>query len=257
MPLVEVVRGDQTSDETVAKTAALSTKMGKFPVVVEDVPGFLVNRILSPYIAEAGTLLFEGHTIEEIDAAATHFGMPMGPIRLLDEVGLDVAAKVQEEMTHAYGDRMKAPNFLKDLIDGGRLGRKSGLGFYKHENGRAVVDQSVYSLFEGWSKKQETSQEHVAKRLIFALLNEAVSCFDEKVAGRPGVEAAGQVDLATVMGMGFAPFRGGALKYANSLGAEKISTILAELEQAHGVRFKSHSGVVARAKTKSAFNSAV
>src|SRR5690606_14354360 len=135
-----------TADLTTLTCAAMAARLGKFPVVVEDVPGFLVNRILSPYIAEAGTLLMEGVPIEAIDGAAAEFGMPMGPIRLLDEVGLDVARKVQEILQKAYGKRMAAPDFLQKLLAEGRLGRKSGLGFYKHEGENAEVDPQVYPI---------------------------------------------------------------------------------------------------------------
>lgn len=253
MPLVEVVRGEKTNDATTARTAALATQIGKFVVVVEDVPGFLVNRILSPYIAEAGALLKEGYAIEDVDKAAMDFGMPMGPIRLLDEVGLDVAAKVQEEMVSAYGDRMRAPNFLSTLVSEGRLGRKSGLGFYRHDSSGSDVDQEVYNLVGAETSKETRSHEELSQRLIFALINEAVLCFDESVAGQPCSDAAGQVDLATVMGMGFAPFRGGTLHFAESLGAKEVFSVLEKLSQKHGVRFQAHPGLVARATTGGSF----
>jgi 3-hydroxyacyl-CoA dehydrogenase/enoyl-CoA hydratase/3-hydroxybutyryl-CoA epimerase len=253
MPLVEVVRGEKTNDATTARTAALATQIGKFVVVVEDVPGFLVNRILSPYIAEAGALLFEGYSIEDIDKAALDFGMPMGPIRLLDEVGLDVAAKVQEEMVAAYGERMQAPQFLETLIAEGRLGRKSSLGFYRHSQAGSEVDQEVYNLIGADKTRDLESSQLLSQRLVFALINEAVLCFDENVAGLQCPEAAGQVDLATVMGMGFAPFRGGTLKYAESLGAKEVLETLQKLAQNHGVRFEAHQGIKDRAERGSSF----
>ena len=204
MPLVEIVRGRDSSERAIAYTAAYTAALGKFPVVVEDVPGFLVNRVLSPYIAEAGTLLTEGIEIAQIDKAALRFGMPMGPIRLLDEVGIDIACKVQEMMIAGYGERMQGPDFLKQMVETKRLGKKVGRGFYSYQSDEEV-DPEVYDLI-GVKPKDSSSNGSVEKRLMLSLVNEAVRAFDEQVAGLPGEEAAGQVDLATVMGMGFAPF---------------------------------------------------
>ncbi|MCB0324713.1 MAG: enoyl-CoA hydratase/isomerase family protein [Bdellovibrionales bacterium] len=258
MPLVEVVRGGATSDMAALLTAALAGRLGKYPVIVEDVPGFLVNRILSPYIAEAAHLLAEGLPVERIDAAALDFGMPMGPVRLLDEVGLDVAAKVQQIMTESYGARMQAPDYLRRMVDAGRLGKKNGKGFYRHGDIPEQVADDVYTLL-GLTVRddQRPATEVLQERLVLPLVNEAVRCLDERVAGSPGKEAAGQIDLATVMGMGFAPFRGGILHYAESLGARTVAARLDSLAETYGPRFVPCDGIRARAAGNLSFYVAI
>ncbi|MDC0358979.1 3-hydroxyacyl-CoA dehydrogenase NAD-binding domain-containing protein [Oligoflexia bacterium] len=148
MPLVEIIRGAQTSDKAVVVTAALASKLGKFPIVVDDVPGFLVNRILSAYLNEAAYLLKDGYAIRDIDKAALKFGLPMGPLRLLDEVGLDVATRVAEVMVQGYGERMQGPNYVLELFSAGRKGKKSGLGFYKYADGNESADAEIYNLLK-------------------------------------------------------------------------------------------------------------
>ncbi len=258
MPLVEIVRSKDSSDRTTFLTAAFAASLGKYPVIVEDVPGFLVNRILSLYLAEAGQLLFSGIPIEVIDRAASDFGMPMGPIRLLDEVGLDVAAKVQSIMIESYGERMKAPDFLSAQLEAKRFGKKSGLGFYRYEGEDAVVDSEVYSLLGITpSDKEDFDKAEIQDRLMLCLVNEAVRCLDEGVAGLPGEDAAGQIDLATVMGTGFAPFRGGVLKYADTLGPKAIRTRMRGLEKLYGPRFAPCEGIVTRAEKEISFYQAI
>jgi 3-hydroxyacyl-CoA dehydrogenase/enoyl-CoA hydratase/3-hydroxybutyryl-CoA epimerase len=254
MPLVEIIRGKETSERAIVTTAALVARLGKFPVVVDDVPGFLVNRILSPYIAEAGSLLIEGVPVEVIDSAATSFGMPMGPIRLLDEVGLDVAHKVQHIMQEHYGRRMQAPNFLQSLLDDKRLGRKNGRGFYLYEGKEERLDTGLYKMLSVASQPAASiDRQEVCDRLIFALVNEAVSCLEEGVAGAPGAEAAGQIDLATVMGIGFSPFRGGVIRFAQEQGAAAVRGRLEQLAQINPDRFTPHAGIVRRAQNGSSF----
>lgn len=227
MPLVEIVRGKETSEKAIVYTAALTSALGKFPVVVENVPGFLVNRILTPYLSEAAHLLSEGYSIEDIDKAATSFGMPMGPIRLLDEIGLPVAAKVSEVLSAAYGERMEGPKYAEVLVAKGRFGKKSGLGFYKHEGKKATVDSSVYGFLGlSSSTRKDAKRSYLTDRLILAMVNEAIRAHDEGVAGVPGEDAAKQIDLASVMGMGFAPFRGGIMRYAEHRGYGEIAEVL-------------------------------
>ncbi len=250
MPLVELIRTAQTADRAIAYGAAYVQKLGKYPVVVKNVPGFLVNRILSPYVAEAAALLGQGVGINEIDKVAVAFGMPMGPLRLLDEIGLDVAYKVQGIMEAAYGERMKAPPILSQLLTAERWGKKGGHGFYIHEGKKVALDPSVYTLLgvpyrPGYNA---VSKEEVQERLILSLVNESVRCLDEGVAGAPGEDAAGQIDLATVMGMGFPPFRGGLLHYCRSLGFKELERKLSSLFQRRGERFRPAPGIVERAK---------
>lgn len=251
MPLVEIVRAKNTSEKSIIYTAALTAALGKYPVVVENVPGFLVNRILTPYLVEAAHLVFEGYRIEDIDKAAKSFGMPMGPIRLLDEVGLPVAAKVSEVLAAAYGERMSGPNYAKMLVEQGRMGKKSNLGFYKYSGKKEVVDQSVYKLLGlRTERKSKANRNYLTDRLILSMLNEAVCALDEGVAGAPGADAAKQIDLASVMGTGFAPFRGGIIKYADTRGAKEIARVLdgfvkegiARLEPCAGLRKRGEAG---------------
>lgn len=238
MPLVEIIRGARTSDEAVAKVAALATEMGKFPIVVNDVPGFLVNRILIPYLNEAVYLLQEGYSIQDIDGAALAFGMPMGPIRLLDEVGLDVAAHVSKIMVDGYGERMMAPNFAEKLTSIGRKGRKSNAGFFDYQGKESKPWQGLAAALGLPSKPEPSaSREQITERLIYHLINEAMKCLDQGVAGTDRELAEKQIDLGTVMGIGFPPFRGGVLHFARSSGLELIHTKLSELERRFGCRY--------------------
>ena len=255
MPLVEIIRGEETEDWVMQSLAAFCTGLSKFPVVVADVPGFLVNRCLSPYIAEAGALLAEGYSVEQIDKAAVDFGMPMGPFRMLDEVGLDVAAKVQEVLTASYGERMAAEEYPELLVKEGRKGKKTGAGFYSHEGKHAEFDSDVYSVLGLSSERKQGDEKHIQNRLLLPLVRECILCLDEAVAGAPGSEAATQIDLASVMGTGFAPFRGGAIFYAESLGAPELLARLDELRAEHGVRFEAHERLRERAERSESFYS--
>jgi 3-hydroxyacyl-CoA dehydrogenase/enoyl-CoA hydratase/3-hydroxybutyryl-CoA epimerase len=238
MPLVEIIRGRDTNDETISKVAALATEMGKFPIVVQDVPGFLVNRILIPYLNEAVFLLQEGHSVEEIDNAALSFGMPMGPIRLLDEVGLDVAAHVSKVMVAGYGERMAVPNFAETLQALGRKGRKSASGFYDYKGKESHPWSGLREALKLPSAPtQKLSKDELADRLICHLVNEAMKCLAEGVAGSDQELATKQIDLGTVMGIGFPPFKGGVLYYAQQRGLTEIHQKLAEFNERHGSRY--------------------
>lgn len=254
MPLVEIVMGEKTNDKTLAVIAALTVKLGKYPIMVRDVPGFLVNRILTPYLNEAAFLLQEGYSVKDIDQAALSFGMPMGPIRLLDEVGLDVASHVSEIMVQGYGERMKAPAFSKILSSNGRLGKKSGSGFYDFIDEKATPSIAARELLRlSTHQKEVTNLVPLQQRLTMALLNETIKCLDEGVAGEPGKEAAAQINLGTIMGMGFPPFRGGALYYADSLGAAQILETMQRLEREVGPRFTPTTGIINRASNGEKF----
>jgi 3-hydroxyacyl-CoA dehydrogenase/enoyl-CoA hydratase/3-hydroxybutyryl-CoA epimerase len=238
MPLVEIIKGEATSQETINKVAAFASRLGKYPIIVGDVPGFLVNRILVPYLNEALYLLADGHRIEEIDNAALAFGMPMGPIRLLDEVGLDVAAHVSKIMTDGYGERMAPPQFSASLLAMGRKGRKSGGGFYEHSGKTSTPWSGVYdALSIPTSPKQSLSATEMQSRLILHLVNEAMKCLQEGVAGEDKEFAEKQIDLGTVMGIGFPPFRGGVLHYARSRGLETIQSELVQFQEKWGIRY--------------------
>lgn len=211
MPLVEIVRGKQTSDKTIVVIAALATRLGKSPVVVEDVPGFLVNRVLFPYLAEALKLLGEGYSVFDIDHAAMEYGMPMGPLRLLDEIGLDVAKHVTQVMVDGYGDRMKGPDYLSTMVAKGRKGRKSGGGFYEFGATPHVAWPGLKDLLNLPIPKT-ASRIEIEKRLFEAMTSEARRCFEEGVAGAPGAEARAQINLGSIMGIGYPAFRGGVLE---------------------------------------------
>lgn len=253
MPLVEIIQGKDTSDRAIATIAALTVKLGKFPIVVNDVPGFLVNRILVPYLNEAAFLLESGYAVEAIDKAATKFGMPMGPIRLLDEVGLDVAIHVGETMLAGYGERMASPAYVEKLVAAKRLGKKVGNGFYSYpEDKKPVVAHDLESIL-GVTLSHKTPTQEIEDRLIFNLINESIKCLDEGVAGSPGAEAAKQIDLGTVMGIGFPPFHGGLIRYADILGATQLLTKLEALEKSCGSRFRPAPGIVSRAAAGKSF----
>tara|TARA_R110002072_G_scaffold302999_1_gene491026 strand:- start:56670 stop:58868 length:2199 start_codon:yes stop_codon:yes gene_type:complete len=231
MPLVEVIRTELTSDAALAKAFAVVQRLGKTPVVVGDCAGFLVNRLLGPYMNEAGFLLAEVSDPMEIDKAAVDFGMPMGPLALSDLVGLDVAAHVAENLHEAYGDRMKPAAIwgaLKQLRE--KLGAQPKL---LTDGGKAVHESVLRSIAElrkssGAASVLRLSREAIAERLVFPVINEAAICLAEGVARRPE-----DIDLAMVFGTGFAPFRGGPLRYAQSIGIQKVVDGLQELAKTH------------------------
>lgn len=226
MPLVEVIRGEKTSDETIATIFELSKKMGKMPVVVKDGPGFLVNRLLLPYMAEAAFLLQEGMSIDVVDKAyVKEFGMPMGPFELMDEVGLDVCIKVLKIFKKAFGDRIEMAPLMEKLGDSGRLGKKNGKGFYQYsaEGKRGDVDPSIYSALGVASPTNPYDSKECIERGVFAMVNECSrALYDDHI-----VETPHEVDLAMIMGTGFPPFRGGLLKYTDSVGTQYVSEQLA------------------------------
>ncbi|NTW60424.1 MAG: fatty acid oxidation complex subunit alpha FadJ [Nitrospirae bacterium] len=234
MPLVEVVRGKQTSPETVAAVAALSRRLGKLPVVVNDGPGFLVNRILMPYLGEALRMLEEGSRIEEIDHALLNFGMPMGAFILLDEIGIDIAHKVSGILREGLGERITASPLLEKLYQNNFYGRKNGRGFYLYLHGkRGGASPLVYSFLpkraknEGWIPEQE-----IVERAVFLMIKEAVLCLEAGIIDRPDL-----LDAALIFGIGFPPFRGGLLRYAESLGAKYIVERLDAYAAQYGDRF--------------------
>jgi len=257
MPLVEIVRGSHTSDETVAATARLALRLGKTPVVVRDVAGFLVNRVLGPYLDEAVRLYELGVAPAQIERAALEFGLPMGPLELLDEVGLDVAAHAAQSLEAAYGERMKSSRLVAKLVACGLKGKKSGAGFFLYEpdprSGRPRRGEFNPRVSEAARPHGASTllSEDVRERLVLALVNEAALCLEERV-----VASERELDLATVFGMGFPPFYGGALRYVRSRGARKVLEALERCAGAADVasrdgareRFKPCSLLVERAR---------
>ena len=219
MPLVEIIRGQQTSEEVVTATAALAIRLGKTPVIVADVAGFLVNRLLGPYLDEAQRLFVGGANPAKIDKLMKKFGMPMGPFTLLDEVGLDIALHAGNSLHAAYGARMNPCPELVEGLGADRLGKKTGKGFYQHSKDREVKatlcgDLSNFQK-ETWAAK--LSDQELVDRMVLAMVNEAARCLEENV-----VDNAQMLDLATVFGTGFAPFHGGVLAYADHLGSDEV-----------------------------------
>ncbi len=233
MPLVEIIRGEKTSEQTVATIAALGRAIGKTVVVCNDGPGFIVNRILGPYMNEAGYLLEEGNSIDSIDEAMLAFGMPLGPLELLDQVGIDVASKAAEVLLKAFGARMKSSSLISKLIADQRFGKKNGRGIYQWTEGkRGVPDAEVYRL-AGVSAPRAGESESMRDRMVLGMINEASLVLEEGIA-----RSAGDIDLAMILGTGFPPFRGGLLRYADSLGTPELIRRLKALAAAHGPRFE-------------------
>ncbi|MBS9779799.1 MAG: fatty acid oxidation complex subunit alpha FadB [Moraxellaceae bacterium] len=222
MPLVEVIRGEKSSEEAIATTVALAQKMGKVPVVVNDCPGFLVNRVLFPYFGAFDLLLKQGADFTHVDKVMEKFGWPMGPAYLIDVVGLDTGVHGAEVMAEGFPDRMK-PDYkgaIQQLFEKDRLGQKNGVGFYKYEldkrgKPKKVVDKETYGLLASVqdSNKQEFSDEEIVERMMLAFCNETVRCLEDNI-----VSTAGEADMAMIMGVGFPPFRGGPCRYIDQIG---------------------------------------
>jgi 3-hydroxyacyl-CoA dehydrogenase/enoyl-CoA hydratase/3-hydroxybutyryl-CoA epimerase len=226
MKLVEIVRAEETSGVTIDTAVAFVQRVGKLPVVVRDRPGFLVNRILLPYLIEAGRLFEAGADVRLLDETMLDFGMPMGPLRLLDEVGLDVASDVAQSLCAAFPSRMQVPEIFSKFLARGIKGRKAGKGFYDYRNGhQSKVNSSVLRLRER-EGNAELTQEELQKRMVLLMINEAAMCLEESI-----VEDPRDIDFAMIMGTGFAPFRGGPLRYADACGIDRIVRDLRWLEE--------------------------
>jgi len=236
MPLLEVVRAPRTSPQSVATAVALGKRIGKTVIVVNDGVGFYTSRILAPYMNEASYLLVGGAAVEDIDGALVDFGFPVGPMQLLDEVGIDVGGKVAHIMSDAFGERMKPPEGFERVAEAGRLGRKSRKGFYLYgdgkEKGRKEVDRSVYDLLPGGQKRSSPPREEIAERCVLQMVNEAAHCLGEKI-----LRSARDGDVGAVFGLGFPPFRGGPFRYADSLGASRVVERLTKYLERFGPRF--------------------
>ena len=231
MQLVEVVAGPQTDPETVRRAVQFARQIGKLPVVVKDSPGFLVNRILVPYLLEAGLLFEDGARVEDIDEAMLDFGMPMGPLRLLDEVGVDIAADVAATLAPKFSDRLRVPEVLAKMVAEGCLGRKSGRGFYIHSGKKAAPNAELNSFCRSHDAAALDRAE-LKLRLSLLLVNEAARCVEERIASGPEM-----VDFAMVMGAGFAPFRGGPLRHAETFGLRRAVDELDRLSAVTGPRY--------------------
>lgn len=222
MPLVEVIRGARSSDEAIATTVALAQKMGKTPIVVNDCPGFLVNRVLFPYFAGFHMLLRDGADFQAVDKAMERFGWPMGPAYLMDVVGMDTAVHAAEVMAEGFPDRMR-PDFKATtamLVEAGRLGQKNGKGYYvyapdKKGRPKKSVDATTYELIAPVvAQRRDFTADEIVARCMLPMVNEIARCLEEKIVSTPY-----EADMALVYGIGFPPFRGGACRYVDQTGA--------------------------------------
>ncbi|MDE2980556.1 MAG: 3-hydroxyacyl-CoA dehydrogenase NAD-binding domain-containing protein [Gemmatimonadota bacterium] len=234
MPLVEVVAGERTGADTIETIAALAVRLGKVPVITRDGPGFLVNRIIGPGLNEAGHLLDEGWDAAALDHVWTRFGMPMGPCRLIDTIGMEVAYHAGQALAAAFGDRLAPARSLTSLATSNRPGQKGGRGFYLYEGAKPKgIDPSVYADMGVSSPRSDLDPAGARDRTILAMVNEAARVLEDGI-----VPGAADVDLGMIMGAGFPPFRGGLLKYADDRGLHEIFATLSALHDAHGNRFE-------------------
>lgn len=226
MELVEIVSSSKTAKEISQRACAFVNQIGRLPLPVKSSPGFLINRVLMPYLMECVQLLEEGYSGEEIDKAAKSFGMIMGPVELADTVGMDVCLAVAENLTAHFGG--KVPEKLRQMVKEGKLGRKTGQGFYRYKNGKPIK-QKV---------KTNKSEKELANRLILRMVNEAASCLRENVVADGDL-----LDGGMIFATGFAPFRGGPINYAKHFGNDKLNDLFNKLEAQYGERFKADASL--------------
>ncbi len=234
MPLLEIIVHKGTADWVTATCVEVGKKQGKTVIVVNDGVGFYTSRILAPYMNEAAFLLAEGADIADVDRALLDFGFPVGPITLLDEVGIDIAHHVGKIMHDAFGERMKAPESTDVLIKDGRLGRKSKKGFYLYAEGKKKeVDESVYALLPHGKDRKRVDRHEVAERCVLQFVNEAVRCLGEGVLRSPR-----DGDIGAIFGLGFPPFLGGPFRYIDAQGVGKILARTEHYQDRFGKRFE-------------------
>ncbi len=223
MKLVEVVVGKETSQATIERALAFTRQIAKLPVVVQDSPGFLVNRVLFPYLLDAAEMFEQGVSAKEIDTALLKWGMPMGPLRLIDEIGVDITVDIAETLEKPFGRRNRAADILRHMQSAKMLGRKTGSGFYKYEGKQQTDNEAL----EQWRQRsgENFAVENLADRLVFLMVNEAARCLEAKVVATPE-----DADFGMMMGTGFAPFRGGPLRFADCVGLKKV---VAQMDALH------------------------
>jgi 3-hydroxyacyl-CoA dehydrogenase / enoyl-CoA hydratase / 3-hydroxybutyryl-CoA epimerase len=244
MPLIEVIAAEGADPSAVNTVFAFSRKLGKTPVLVKDAPGFLVNRLLTFYSVEAFWLLGEGYKIEDVDRAMTEWGMPMGPVELADEVGIDVAVKVAHILQEAFSERLPLPPYMDAMPDSGRFGAKTRSGFYRYEGReRKEPDPAAYALLGVQPRIEGPDPGLLAERMVLPMVNEAARCLDEGV-----VKNAGTLDLAMIFGTGFPPFRGGLCRWADHQGLAEIVATLERLASSAGDRFRPSDALRATAE---------
>ena len=248
MPLLEVIVTAMTSPETTVSAVAYGKRLGKTVIVVNDGPGFYTTRTLSAYMNEAGRLLDEGGSIEAIDDALVDFGFPVGPITLLDEVGIDVGGKVGLVLAEAFGERMAPSAAMRRVVGTGRTGRKGGKGFYLYDldGKKRRVDDSIYEVIGGTRREIPTGE--IVDRCVLAMLNEAARCLEEGI-----LRSARDGDIGAVFGIGFPPFRGGPFRYIDSVGADQIVQQLEDLNDRFRPRFEPSELLFEMARARRSF----
>jgi 3-hydroxyacyl-CoA dehydrogenase/enoyl-CoA hydratase/3-hydroxybutyryl-CoA epimerase len=232
MPLLEVIVTPKTAPEATATAVALGKKQGKTVIVVRDGPGFYTSRILTPYMNEAARLLLEGARIDAIDRALVAFGFPVGPLQLIDEIGIDVGEKVGKILHAAFGARMEPAASLHAVLVAGRTGRKGKKGFYTYDGRTKRVDETVYDLLPGGRARKALPAAEIQERVVSQMVNEAILCLGEGI-----LRSARDGDVGAVFGLGFPPFRGGPFRYADAIGAAALVDRLRRLDEKHGPRF--------------------
>jgi 3-hydroxyacyl-CoA dehydrogenase/enoyl-CoA hydratase/3-hydroxybutyryl-CoA epimerase len=261
MPLVEVIATEQTSDETISTTVEFARRQGKTPIVVKDEAGFFVNRILGLYMNEAANLVMEGEPVEKIDKALVKFGFPVGPMTLLDEVGIDVGSKVATILFNAFGERFTLPDAMAKLTADERKGKKNQKGFYKYGKAAELspvdkltfkkkskqVDETVYSVL-GIQPHSKYSNEAIAERCVIQLLNEAARCLADGIVRNPR-----DGDIGMIFGTGYPPFQGGPFRYMDSMGIANLVDKLKAHQSKFGDRFEPCPLLVEMAENESTF----
>jgi 3-hydroxyacyl-CoA dehydrogenase/enoyl-CoA hydratase/3-hydroxybutyryl-CoA epimerase len=260
MPLLEIIVTPQTAKDATVTAVAYGRKLGKTVIVVNDGPGFYTTRILSAYMNEAGRLLDEGVTIDALDKALVDFGFPVGPITLMDEVGLDVAGKVGAVMAESFGGRMMPGEGVRRVVESGRTGRKGRSGFYQYdEKGKkGGVDPSVYPIIHGGDQRNMPGgatgavigidADEMVNRCVLAMVNEAVRCLQEEVLRSPR-----DGDIGAVFGLGFPPFRGGPFRFVDAMGVDEVLGQLDTLDGRFPERFRPAELLVEMAKRRQRF----
>lgn len=253
MPLLEVINGSKTADWATATAVELGKKQGKTVIVVNDGPGFYTTRVLVPYNMEAARLVLEGVSIEEVDTAMEDFGMPVGPLKLMDEVGIDVGSHIVTTLNSAFGNRIPLIDGIDKILNDNRKGKKNGRGFYDYgedSKGKAV-DRTIYSVMGIENPgRTELSRTDITERIILTMLNEAAFCLGENILRSPR-----DGDIGAIFGLGFPPFLGGPFRYMDTLGADVVVQKLKALRSIHGERFTPAPILLELADAKTGFYS--
>ncbi len=257
MPLIEVIRAPHTSEETMRVLTQWALALGKTPVRVKDAPGFVVNRVLMPYMNEAVQLVAEGLGVDQVDGLMRRFGMPMGPLEVLDQIGLDVAAHVADSMLPVFGERFAPNAAFRRMSESGWLGQKKGAGFYRHRGPKHWVNRDVLPLLRAEAPAHlalvkslplAARLQQARERMVLLMVNEAAACLGEQLT-----ESAVLIDLALVLGTGWAPHRGGPLRYADDRGVKEIADTLSALAGRFGPQFQPCAELQRRAQEKRPF----